>query len=190
MGIMEKNDKKVNPLLLFLLIFILILATVGTTLLMIYQKKSETTSIEPTSHKTQFVDRGEEFFVEEFAKTQFVKGGKAYPGGIDGLTIKLVEEEQDLFSMSRGGVKLISVGLENTPPSKELTVLVNIKRGLLSNEDDLNFWLSTLVFQAFYSREQTAGLNNQEPISAKAEQLVLAFKGEHGHYPLELAELE
>ena len=187
---MNEEGKKLSPLLVSLLILVSVLALAGTVLLIIYQVKTRTTSIELASHKTQFTERGESFFVEKFAETPFVKGGGGYPGGIENFTVKLTDEEQDLLSMSRGGDKLISVGLENTPPSKELTVLVNIKRGLLSNEDDLNFWLSTLVFQAFYSREQTAGSNSQEPISTKVEQLVFAFKREHGYYPLELAELK
>lgn len=187
---MNEEGKKLSPFLFSLLILVSVLALAGTVLLIIYQVKIRTTSIELASHKTQFTERGESFFVEKFAETQFVKGGKAYPGGIDGLTIKLAEEEQDLFSMSREGVKLISVGLENTLLDRQLTVLVNIKEAFLSNKDDLNFWLSTLVFQALYSREQTAGLEGPEAISAEAEQSVLIFKEEHGRYPLELTELK
>lgn len=190
MNMMEENNKKVNPLLLSLLIFILILATVGAILLIIYQKKSGTASVNPASMKVEFVDRGEKFFIEKFSKTSFAKGGGGYPGGLENFSIKLVEEEQNLFSMSENGVKLISVGLENTPPDQQLTVLVNIKEALLSNRNDLNFWLSTLILQALYSREPPTGLEGQKGIAIRVKELVLAFKKEHERYPLELTDLK
>lgn len=134
-------------------------------------------------------EQDEKFIVDKFSASAIHIGGENFLGGINTVSLNLVDTEQSQYSLIRGDEKVLSVKMVGNVEEGIATILINVKKEHFVDENDLSLNLSFFVLRTFYSFDSGGSLPGGSKIDETIIETLEDYFEKNGKYPISLTSL-